>query len=74
MLPKVFQSFMGRSPSRVMAHAVLENLFPSERLDELFEQTARQPYHRTLLFSSVGELMHAVVLGVEPTVCAEDDP
>ena len=53
-----------------MAHAVLENLFQPERLDELFERTAQRQYQRTLLFSSVVELMHSVVLGVEPTVYA----
>jgi hypothetical protein len=70
MLPSVFQTFVGRSPICVMAHAVLENLFQPERLDDLFERTAQKQYHRTLLFSSIVELMHAVVLGVEPTVYA----
>jgi IS4 transposase len=70
MLPKVFQSFIERSPICVMARAVLENLFQPDRLDELFERTAQKQYQRTLLFSSVVELMHAVVLGVEPAVYA----
>jgi hypothetical protein len=70
MLPEVFQSFIDRSPICVMARAVLENLFRPERLDELFERTAQDQYHRTLLFSSVVELMQAVVLGVEPAVYA----
>ena len=70
MLPSVFQAFVGRSPICVMAHAVLENLFQPERLDELFERTAQKQYKRTLLFSSLVELMHTVVLGVEPTVYA----
>jgi hypothetical protein len=68
MLPGVFQAFVERSPICVMARAVLENLFQPERLDELFEATAQRQYKRTLLFSSVVELMHSVVLGVEPTV------
>jgi DDE family transposase len=70
MLPSVFQAFVGRSPICVMAHAVLENLFQPKRLDELFKQTAQRQYERTLLFSSIVELMHAVVLGVEPSVYA----
>src|SRR5262249_11233979 len=65
MLPKVFQSFIEQSPICVMARAVLENLFQPERLDELFERTAQRQYQRPLLFSSVVELMQAVVLGVE---------
>jgi hypothetical protein len=70
MLPQAFQSFIDRSPICVMARAVLENLFRPERLDELFERTAQNQYRRTLLFSSVVELMQAVVLGVEPAVYA----
>jgi IS4 transposase len=70
MLPHAFQSFIDRSPICVMARAVLENLFRPERLDALFERTARNQYQRTLLFSSVVELMQAVVLGVEPAVYA----
>jgi hypothetical protein len=70
MLPQAFQSFIDRSPICVMARAVLENLFRPERLDALFERTAQNQYQRTLLFSSVVELMQAVVLGVEPAVYA----
>jgi Transposase DDE domain len=70
MLPNVFQTFLERSPICVMARSVLENLFQPQRLDELFERTAQRQYKRTLLFSSVVELMHSVVLGVEPTVYA----
>src|SRR5260370_10301010 len=70
MLPSVFQPFLEKSPVCVMAQAVLENLFQPERLDGLFERTAQKQYKRTLLFSSVVELMHSVVLGVEPAVYA----
>src|SRR5436305_447915 len=70
VLPKVFQAFIERSPIGVMARAVLENLFQPERLDELFERAAQHRYQRTLLFSSVVELMHAGVLGVEPAASA----
>src|SRR5438046_6818011 len=68
MLPTVFQTFIERSPICVMARAVLENLFQPDRLDEPFERAAQRQYTRTLLFSSVVELMHSVVLGVEPAV------
>lgn len=70
MLPKAFDSFIEQRPICVMARAVLENLFQPERLDALFRRTAERQYERTLLFSSVVELMHAVVLGVEPSVYA----
>jgi IS4 transposase len=70
MLPSVFQAFVERSPIGVMAQATVVNLFQPDRLDELFERTAQRQYQRTLLFSAVVELMHSVVLGVEPTVYA----
>src|SRR5215208_5585495 len=70
MLPKVFDAFIQRRPICVMARAVVENFFQPERLDALFERTAEKQYSRDLLFSSVVELMQAVVLGVEPTVYA----
>ena len=70
MLPGIFQTFIERSPICVMARAVLENLFEPNRLDELFEKTAQHQYTRDLLFSSVVELMHSVVLGIEPSVYA----
>jgi hypothetical protein len=70
MLPKVFQSFVERSPIGVMAQAVLVNLFEPGRLDALFQRTAQRQYQKTLLFSAVVELMHGVVLGVEPNVYA----
>ena len=70
MLPTVFQSFIEQSPICVMAQASVERMFRPDWLDDLFERTAQQQYTRKLLFSSVVELMHAVVLGVEPTVYA----
>jgi len=70
MLPKAFDAFIQKRPICVMAQAVVRSLFQPERLDELFEQTAEKQYQRKLLFSSVVELTHAVVLQVEPSVYA----
>jgi len=70
MLPKPFAAFIQKRPIGVLARAVVENLFQPERLDALFERTAEHQYQRTLLFSSVIELMHSVVLGFEPSVYA----
>lgn len=70
MLPRVFQAFVECSPIGVMAQAAVVNLFHPDRLDALFTSTAQRQYQRTLLFSAVVELMHSVVLGVEPTVYA----
>ena len=70
MLPKTFDAFVQQRPICVMARAVLESFFQAERLDALFERTAEKQYQRTLLFSSVVELMHSVILCVEPSVFA----
>ncbi len=70
MLPKAFDAFIEERPICVMARAVVENFFQPERLDALFERTAEKQYQRTLLFSSVVELMQSVVLCVEPSVFA----
>jgi hypothetical protein len=70
MLPEAFTRYIEQSPVCVMSHAVLERLFEPGYLDELFRTTAEVQYERQLLFSSVVELMVAVVLGAEPSVYA----
>ena len=70
MLPHAFDAFIQGRPIGVMARAIIEKLFDANRLDALFERTAERQYQRQLLFSSVVALMHAVVLGVEPSVYA----
>jgi IS4 transposase len=53
-----------------MARAIVERFFEPEHLDALFRETAVHQYERNLLFSSVVDLMQAVVLGAEPSVFA----
>ena len=67
---KVFRPFIEERPICVMARGVLEHLLNSERINDLFERTARLQYTRDLLFSSVVDLMGQVVLGVHPSVHA----
>jgi Transposase DDE domain len=68
MMPAAFAPFVKKAPLCVMARIALENLFDPERLDRLFERTAKRQYHRELLFSQVTELMLSVVLRVEDSV------
>lgn len=70
MFPAAFIPFVQKRPIGVMARAIVERFFEPEHLDALFQRTALEQYERTLLFSSVVELMHGVVLGVEPSVFA----
>jgi len=70
MFPAAFLPFIEQRPIGVMARAIVERFFEPEHLDVLFRQTAVQQYERNLLFSSVVDLMQAVVLGAEPSVFA----
>lgn len=70
MVPRILQTFIEQSPIAVMAQAVVANLFDPDRLAALFARTAQRQDQRTLLFSAVVDLMHRVVLGIEPSVYA----
>jgi IS4 transposase len=70
MVAEIFQRFVQESPVAVMVRATLENAFAAPVLDRLFAETAEQQYTRTLLFSTVVELMTTVVLRQEQSVHA----
>ena len=70
MFPAAFLPFIEQRPIGVMARAIVERFFEPEPLDALFRETAAEQYERHLLFSSVVDLMQAVVLGAEPSVFA----
>ena len=70
MSAEIFQRFVQESPVAVMVRATLENAFAAPSLDALFAQTAEQQYTRTLLFSTVVEVMTTVVLRQEKSVHA----
>jgi IS4 transposase len=70
LLDTVFAPFVKERPICVMARAVLERLLDAPRLDALFARTAQQHYTRELMFSSLVQLMSAVVLGIHPSVHA----
>jgi hypothetical protein len=70
MVAEIFQRFVQESPVAVMVRATLENAFAASALDELFAQTTEQQYTRTLLFSTVVEVMTTVVLRQEKSVHA----
>src|SRR6478735_9816747 len=70
VLDDIFERFAPQSPVTVMARAALEHALAPEAIDSLFERTAQRQYTRTLLFSSVVDLMGAVVAKVQPAVNA----
>ncbi len=70
MVARIFERFVQESPVAVMVRATLENAFSAPALDCLFLCTAEQQYTRTLLFSTVVELMTTVVLRQEKSLHA----
>jgi IS4 transposase len=70
MVATIFERFVQESPIAVMVRATLENAFAAPALDQLFAESAEQPYTRTLLFSTVVELMTTVVLRQEKSLHA----
>jgi IS4 transposase len=70
VLGEIFERFARQSPITVMARAALEHALAPEAIDALFERAAERQYTRTLLFSSVVDLMATVVARVQPAINA----
>ena len=70
MLDAVFDRFADQSPATVMVGGLLERVLTPEKLDAWFAQTAEVQYTRTLLFSTVFDLMSQVVCGIQPSMHA----
>lgn len=67
---RVLQRFVEQRPVCVLARVVLENQFSAARLDEIFEQNARQQYTKELCFSTCAELLCQVALCGQSSVHA----
>src|SRR4051812_30798352 len=70
VLGDIFERFAEQSPVSVMARAALEHALSPRAIDALFEQAAERQYTRTLLFSTVVDLMSTVVCNVRPALHA----
>jgi hypothetical protein len=78
MLGKVFERFVEKSPISVMVRGTLERVLGADQLNAWFERTAQKQYTRTLLFSTIYEVLSQVVFRIKPSVRAayrdrEDD-
>lgn len=69
-LQDVFERFERQTPVCVMVRAALENVFAAERLDAMFEKHAVQQRCGELLFSTVADMMAAVVCQIHPSIHA----
>ncbi len=70
MLGDVFERFVEKGPISVMVRGTLERVLGPDPLDLWYERTAKQQYTRTLLFSTVYDLMSQVVFRLQPSVHA----
>src|SRR5713101_7732073 len=70
MLGKVFARFVEKRPLSVMVRGTLERVLGADQLDAWFARTAQKQYTRTLLFSTVYDLMSHVVFRIKPSVRA----
>lgn len=70
MLGKVFNRFVEKSPISVMVRGTLERVLGAEHLDTWFARTAQKQYTRTLVFSTVYDILSQVVFRIKPSVRA----
>src|SRR5882672_9416975 len=70
MLGKVFERFIEKSPISVMVRGTLERVLGADQLNAWFARTAQKQYTRTLLFSTVYDVLSQVVFRMKPSVRA----
>lgn len=70
ILASAFEQFVQQSPVSVMVRATLENVLSQERVDDLFSRTAVRQRTSELMFSTVADLMGAVVCRTRPSIHA----
>jgi DDE family transposase len=70
MLDSIFDRFLNASPVTVMLRAIMERALPTAAIDQLFTDTAEHQYQRTLLFSTMVDVLAEVVCRIRPSVHA----
>ena len=70
MLGKVFDRFVEKSPISVMVRGTLERVLGADQLDAWFSRTAQKQYTRTVLLSTVYDILSQVVFRITPSVRA----
>ena len=68
VLGELLERFIQNAPMPVLFRLLMERALDPEELDRVFESTATRQYTRELLFSSIVELMTAVVCRLKPSV------
>jgi len=70
MLGKVFDRFVEKSPISVMVRGTLERVLGADQLDAWFSRTAQKQYTRTVVLSTVYDILSQVVFRITPSVRA----
>jgi hypothetical protein len=70
MLGKVFDRFVEKSPISVMVWGTLERVLGADQRDAWFARTAQKQSTRTVLFSTVSDILSHVVFRIKPSVRA----
>src|SRR5437899_4200273 len=70
MLGKVFVRVVEKSTISVMVRGLLERVLGAEQLDAWYARTVEKQYTRTLLFSTVYNLLSQVVFCIQPALHA----
>ena len=70
ILQEVYERFAQKKPVSVMVRATIENVLAAERLDAIFEENAQRQHAGELMFSTVADIMGAVVCQIHPSVNA----
>ena len=65
---ELLQPFLEKRPVAVMTRACLEYAFAAEQLDALFQKVSTAQYHRRLAFSTMVDLLGAVVTRRQPSI------
>jgi hypothetical protein len=62
------EAFAKKAPAAVLIRSVLQRDLNPQRMDELFNNTAEEQYEKTLLFSTIMQLMIEVILKSVPSL------
>jgi hypothetical protein len=68
VLGDMFERFIRDAPMPVLFRLLMERALDPEELDRMFESSATRQYTRELLFSSIVDLIAAVVCRIQPSV------
>lgn len=70
LVQELIKRFESKAPITVMVRATLENVLSAGRLDSIFEKYAERQRNKTLMFSTVADIMGMVACRIHPSAHA----